>query len=558
MLRELRIKNFTIIDSLTVQFREGLNILTGETGTGKSVVVDALGLMLGERASPGMIRSGEREMHIEASFDNTGHIALQSLGIDDGDGIILRRIISAQGKGRAYANDTPISLQTLSALGSSLVDIHGQHEHQGLLKRESHLSFLDAFSGLGDDVSALRALCGEASALRERVSAAREDLRERSQKRDFLEFQIGEIDAADLREGEKEALVEERAILVNLGRLRDAAESAYRSLYGAESSCLGQLSASIGRIREMASIDPAAAEILAITESALPLVEEASLGLRSLKDRYEEDPGRLDEIEERLSLLRRLEKKYGESNAAILAFRARAAEERDQLDHVDEQIGTWEEELRRVEDRQKALAGDVSRRRRERADALGEMVIRELRELGFQKADFQVHISTKDIIGETGLDDVEFLFSANPGEPPKPLIRVASGGELSRIMLAMKCIETADPRRTPAGEGVPGGKTLIFDEVDAGVGGVTAQHVGNRLKALSRGYQVLCITHLPQIAALADHHLKIDKAVDEQRVSVEISVVTGEDRKREIARMLSGRFTEGSLRHAGELLGDQE
>jgi DNA repair protein RecN (Recombination protein N) len=567
MLRELRIKNFTIIDDLSINFETGLNVLTGETGAGKSIIVDAIGLILGDKASPDMIKTGSKESSIEAYFDNKNHPLLEALDIDSDDGIMIRRNISAQGKGRAYINDTAVSLQTLAGIGESLIDIHGQHEHQGLLKKDNHLVFLDSFAGLTEDAASLQALYNEVISLRNKINELKDRIRERSQRIEFLRFQINEIDSANLKNGEKEAIEEEMKILLNLNKLKESSETAYSLLYDSEGSCLEQMSNAVSRIRDMLNFDPDAKELLDIVDSTIPQIQDAALLLRKFKDKYDIDPQRLTELDERLDLIKRLEKKYGEGVDEILRYRDNAEEELKGLQYADEQQEALEAELNAKDNELKIMAEGLSKKREANAKRIEKMIITELRELGFQKADFKVDIKKKDAVTASGIDDVEFLFSANPGEPARPLIKVASGGELSRIMLALKCIEiqkTEDRRqKTDKKESLTSGfcdlgsdKTLIFDEVDAGIGGITAQHVGKRLKAISDNYQVLCITHLPQIAAMADNHLKVEKVMGRDTVKVGIEPLTGSKRQDEIARMLSGKITDVSLKHAKELLCD--
>ncbi len=616
MLTELRIRNFTIVDTLSIPFEPGLNILTGETGAGKSIIVDAIGMLLGEKASPDMIKTGEKEAHIEAYFDDTDHPLLRELSIESTEGTILRRNISSLGKGRAYINDVSAGIQTLAGVGRSLIDIHGQHEHQGLLKKESHLSFLDTYGGLNKDSNKLQvtsnelnppsppfskggqggitdsslvarysSLFHEVAALQSRISSLREKARERGQRIDFLKFQLNEIDSARLKQGEKESIEGERAILLNLSRLKESSETAYMLLYEAEGSILERLSAVVSRIRDMAQIDHEAGELLAMLESAAPLLEDSAILLRKLKDKYDIDPQKLGELDERLELIKKLEKKYGESVAGILEYRDQAEAELADLETTDEQLGAYDADLRAKEDELMSLAEDLSGKRRAAAKKMGTLIAVELKELGFQKAEFKVDIRRKETVTASGIDDAEFLFSANPGEAPKPLVKVASGGELSRIMLALKCIEisnsndsnelqvtsnaedsnkssaTSNKLKTKDSKNSSlnsPSRTLIFDEVDAGIGGVTAQHVGKRLKDISGSYQVLCITHLPQIAALADHHMKVEKVVTGNRVKVTIEQLSDHKREEELARMLSGRITDGSLKHAKELLGSDK
>jgi DNA repair protein RecN (Recombination protein N) len=568
MLRELRIKNFTIIDDLAINFETGLNVLTGETGAGKSIIVDAIGLILGDKSSPDMIKTGSKEASIEAYFDNKNHPLLEELDIDSDDGAMIRRNISAQGKGRAYINDTPVSLQTLAGIGEGLIDIHGQHEHQGLLKKDNHLIFLDGFAGLTEDAASLHSLHREVAALRNRVTELKERIRERSQRIEFLRFQINEMDSANLKDGEKEAIEEEMKILLNLSRLKESSETAYSLLYDSEGSCLEQMSNAASRIRDMLNFDPDAKELIDIVDSTIPQIEDAVLLLRKFKDKYDIDPQRLTELDERLDLIKRFEKKYGEGVDEILRYRDKAEEELKGLEYADEQQETLETELNAKENELKAMAEGLSQKRLANSKKMEKMILAELHEIGFQKAEFKVDIKKRDVVTASGIDDVEFLFSANPGEPAKPLIKIVSGGELSRIMLALKCVEiqktedreqrTEDRQKTLSSESLSSvfcDKTLIFDEVDAGIGGITAQHVGKRLKAISNNYQVLCITHLPQIAVMADNHLKVEKVMGKDAVRVSIEPLTGSKRQDEIARMLSGKITDVSLKHAKELLG---
>ncbi len=563
MLRELRIRNFTIIDDLSIHFDSGLNALTGETGAGKSIIVDAIGLVLGDKASADMIKSGSKEAGIEAYFDNSNHPALKELSIESDEGISVRRNIPSQGKGRAYINDTAISLQTLAGIGESLINIHGQHEHQGLLKKESHLILLDGFAGLTGEAASLKDIYDEVLALRNKVNQLKERIRERSQRIEFLRFQINEIDAANLKSGEKEVVEDEMKILLNLNKLKECSETAYGLIYESQGSCIEQMSQALSKIRDMAGFDESAKELLNIMETTIPQIEDAALLLRKFKDKYDIDPQRLTELDERLDLIKRLEKKYGEGVDAVLKYRDDAEEELKGLVTAEEQQESLQSGLDAKENEIKAMSDNLSNKRIAAAKKMEKAILGELRDLGFQKADFKVDIKKRADISAHGKDDMEFLFSANPGEPPRPLIKVASGGELSRIMLALKCMEiqgvkSQESEKDKCSKLITHNselQTLIFDEVDAGIGGVTAQHVGKRLKEIAGTYQVLCITHLPQIAALADNHLKVEKIMGRDAVKVTVEPLTGGKRQDEIARMLSGKITDSSLKHARELLG---
>ncbi len=546
MLRQVRIRDFAIIDTLTMDFEPGFNVLTGETGAGKSIIVDALGLTLGARAQTDAIRTGKSETMVEAYFDIPAGPHLERLGIPAEDGIILRRNLSAGGKSRAYVNDTMVNVQTLLEIGRSLVDIHGQHEHQSLLSSDNQRTMLDAYGKLLEERAELEGMFHKVQSLRHELSTLTSNLREKEQRIDLLKFQINEIDAASLKTGEKEALTEERAILANFARLKELTDNAYLLLYSGEGSSSEKLSAAVAMLKEIARIDHGVAETLDLLESARPLVEDAAVSLRQHKDRYDADPQRLESIEERLDLIKRLEKKYGEGIEGILKHREEAATEMEKLTLSDERVRELEHELSGKEKMLYERASRLSANRKEVAKKIAGSVKAVLGELAMEKADFVVEVKPVPL-SSTGTDSVDFLFTANTTEPPKPLSRVASGGELSRIMLALKGT-LAEVDRIPV---------LIFDEVDAGIGGRTAESVGRRLKNLAKRHQVLCITHLPQIAAMADHHIMIEKRERKEGVYVKLTKLSPKEREEEIARMLSGKVTDISLKHARELLGRQ-
>jgi DNA repair protein RecN (Recombination protein N) len=543
MLKELRIKNLAIIDDLSVRFGEGLNVLTGETGAGKSIIVDSLGLALGSRAQSDLVRSGEKEAVVEAYFEIEEKKGFPDIGVDLSEGLILRRALSAAGKSRAYINDTMVSQQTLAEVGRSLVDIHGQHEHQSLFSVDKHRDFLDAFGKFQDERERLEALYQDVEALKRQVTDLGQKAKEREQRLDLLRFQVHEIDAASLSIGEKEKLLEQRAILSNLGRLNELAETAYSALYGAEGSCMERLSSIISKVKEMSSIDHSVSSVLGILESAFPSIEDAAVSLRGYRDKYDFEPERLSGVEDRLDLIRKLEKKYGEGIENIIGYRDDAEREMKGLEHIDERLDALEADLNAKEVMLLDASISLSDKRKNAAPKMEALIRKELKDLAFSNAEFMIDIK-KEAISSHGMDRVEFLFSANPVEPPKPLLKIASGGELSRVMLALKSI-LADFDSIPV---------LIFDEVDAGIGGKTAESVGKKLKAIANKHQVLCTTHLPQIASMGDYHLKTEKGQRGERVYVEVKELTGKERLNEVARMLSGTITEVSLKHAKELI----
>jgi len=543
MLRELRIKNLAIVDNLGISFEKGLNVITGETGAGKSLVVDAIELVLGGRASSDSVRAGAAEAWIEAFFEIEESPLLDSIGIGSDEGVIVKRIISRTGRSRAYINDSLVTIQTLSAFGKGIVDLHGQHEHQSLLSPSVQRGLIDSFGRLDALVDEVSRLYGRYQALAGTIEDIRGKARERAQRIDLLRYQTAEIDAAGLQAGEEERLLEEKAILSNLTRLRYLGESAFSMLKDEEGSVLEKLDRIISDVEEVNRLDSSAAEVLRVLVDADALLQDAAASLRGIKERYDCEPQRLEDVESRLALIEDLRRKYGETVEGILDYREKAAEELEALEGLEERGAGIEDEMARVHSALKEKAGVLSRERKKTAQRVEGLLKEILSELAFSHPDFRTDI-TETPVTSTGIDRVEFLFSANPGQPPRPLNKVASGGELSRVMLALKSI-FADVDMVPV---------LVFDEVDAGVGGQTAESVGERLRRLSERHQVICITHLPQIASRAGHHLLVTKEEYGEGVAVTVKRLDRDGRVREIARMLSGSVTTPSLRHAEELL----
>lgn len=543
MLKELRVRNFAIIDELALKLEPGLNVLTGETGAGKSIIIGALGIALGQRAYTEMVKTGSDGASVEAYFDITGHPLLEDMGIESSEGITIRRNISPSGKTRAYLNDTMVNVQTLAGLGRTLVDMHGQHEHQSLLSAESQLRILDHYGKLDEDRLRVETVFKEVEELKKRLEDLKTNARQRVQRLDLLRFQINEIDASSPAVGEDTELEEERAILANLSRLNELLETSYALLYSSDGSCLENLSSALSKLKEMSVIDRGISEPLQLLESALPLVEDASISLRGYKDKYEMNPERLARVEDRLDLLKTLKKKYGDTIEAVLKYRKDAEGEVESIETSDELIEAMEKTLGDKEAELDKTASSLSEKRKKASQHIAAAIKTVLKQLAMEKSDFSIDIKSIPVTS-SGIDAIEFLFSANTGEPLKPLVRVASGGELSRIMLALKSVlREADD--------IP---VLIFDEVDAGIGGKTARNVAKKLREISKGRQVICITHLPQIASAADTHLFIEKAVKNGKPYVTVKELSVKDRQTEIARMLSGKVTEASLEHAKEII----
>lgn len=551
MLKELRIKNLTIIDDISIEFDGRFNVLTGETGAGKSIIVDAIGLLLGDKASSDMLKTGEKEGMVEAYFDVTENPLLEEISIACDEGILLRRNISSQGKSRAYINDTSVSINTLANVGRSLIAIHGQHEHQALLKKESHQIFLDSAGKLHNDLKSFKLQYDKTQLLRKKLADLKGKIQDKEQRIEYLRYQIDEIKSLNLISGEKESLEEELNILLNQTKLRELSETAYGNLYGSEGSCVEILSKAITKIKDISNIDHSAIELLQMLESVQPIIYDSAIFLRKFREKYEADPARIEHINQRLEEIRRLEKKYKGTVDYILNYLISAEQELYKLESLEVETETLEKEVSANEEALLKMAEKLSAKRQHIARDLELRIIDELKQVGFSYADFRISMKKKDMLSEDGFDEIEFLLSANPGEPPKPLIKIASGGELSRIMLALKCVEIESKSQH---DKVISPQTLIFDEVDAGIGGVTAQNVGSRLKKISTNYQILCITHLPQIAALAENHIFVEKRLFKDRARVLVTKLSDEMRNQEIARMLSGKVTEGSLKHAQELL----
>ncbi|MBI4847391.1 MAG: DNA repair protein RecN [Nitrospirae bacterium] len=555
----LYIKNFSIIDDANIEFAEGFNVLTGETGAGKSIIIDALCLALGERATAEAIRSGEKEAVVAAFFDISPtllnpatHQFLTDYGINIDDGLILKRIVSAQGKSRAFVNGSMVNVQTLSDISKSIIDVHGQYEHQSLLSSDNQLDLLDAFGGLLYERQEVKNVYESVSALRQQIEELIRQEKERAQRLDLLKYQVNEIETAQLNPGEEEELSGEVKFLSSAGRLAELANEAYDSLYSSDSACIAELSRILNSLRDIAAIDPRADDAVKSVKDALPLLEEAGYFLRDYKEKLDNDPQRLEQIQERLELIKGLKRKYGGSIQEILDYKDKAVIELEALQHSEEKLETLKKELDELKKGLTEKAGALSKKRKTSAKKIEAEVISHLSELSMPDTRFSINITqekgddTSDGLKATqkGIDGVEFLISPNVGEDLKPLAKIASGGELSRIMLALKSI-------IAKGDNIP---VLIFDEIDAGVGGKTAENVGRKLKNLSASHQVICITHLPQIASYADRHLKIEKKVKKDRTVVEIAAVEKDERTEEVARMLGGEISEVSLKHAKEML----
>lgn len=554
MLVELRIVNFALIEQLSLQFQSGFTVLTGETGAGKSLLIDAIALLVGGRASTDQIRSGEDEAQLEAAFSLPDtHPLLQRLRVQDIIGqneseLILRRVLSRSGRHRVYVNGSLCPLRVLEELGGTLVDIHGQHEQQSLLATTKQLEALDGFGRLTELREQYEHTYQGWKELRRALEVLQNDVVDRARREDLLRFQVQEIEHAGLLSDEEAQLRSERQRLVHANRLRELTHEAHVELQADEQAVLTKLGR-VGRIlTELVQIDPAMGDCEHIaTESAIPLKELAGR-LRDYAQRLEADPARQAVVEDRIDLIQQLKKKYGGSVEAIIATGQRVQEELQLLDNHQERTAELTGQLEEQAHRLRTFAQQLSQKRRNAAKRMMTSVEAELATLKMKQAIFQVMVSSDESpegIGPAGCDRVEFLLSSNPGELPRPLGRVASGGELSRIMLALKTV-LAEMDQVPV---------LVFDEIDTGVGGAVAAAMGTKLRTLGSFHQVFCITHLPQVASQAEHHVLVEKGLDGQRTSTSVRTLKGVGREEEIARMLGGSTITKKVREtAAELI----
>jgi DNA repair protein RecN (Recombination protein N) len=552
MLRELRLRNFAVVESVTAAFAPGLNVLTGETGAGKSILVDAIVLVRGARAQSDLIRADAETATVEAVFAVGGEGAawtvLEEAGLaaDDSGEIVVRRELARSGRHRAFVNDSPVTVALLERLGDVLVEVHGQHEHQRLLEPVRQLELLDRFADAEDACARVAALHAKQRAAREAAELTRTAARDRAQREDLLRFQVGELEAARLRVGEKDALRTELRRLQHAERFTMGLAEAAALLEDAPQSASERLARAARIIHELGRIDPALAAPGEPIEAARLQIEEALGIIRRLRDGIVAEPGRLDAIHDRLDALTRLERKYGDGEEAMLRFREQAALELERIERHDEVVAEQERVLAELEAQLAAAAGALSERRQAAAVRLAGQVERALRTLGMERAVFEVGLEPVPEVGPRGADRVELRLSTNPGEDVKPLARVASGGELSRTMLALTSV-LARADRVP---------TLIFDEIDAGIGGRVASVLGQALATAAQGRQVLCVTHLAPIAALAQHHLRVSKNVRAGRTRAAVTALAVAERVEEIARMLGGASVTAAAReHARDLLG---
>jgi DNA repair protein RecN (Recombination protein N) len=560
VLAELRLENYAVVDNLAVEFADGLNLLTGETGAGKSILIDALALLLGEKASADLIRSGAERAVISAVFeidDKTEKVVariLEGNGIDPNDedeSIILRREIAAGGKGRVFVNNQPATVSVLRQLAPYLATIHAQNETILSFDAAARLELLDAFAGT--QLEATSAAFAAWKNIAHRIAELEHGEQDRLRLLDLWTFQKREIEDAKLHAGEDERLEAEKRVLSNAEKIYSAAMNAFDLLYEGSASTSSSLRTAQKHIEELSRYEPKFQEALAAIETARISVEDVGATLRDYAGGIHASPEHLAEVEDRLALLDRLKRKYGPSLDDVIQQREEVSRKLSEMENKDEILAQLRQELTQAAAEYLKSAHGISRKRYEAARKLEKLVEAEINDLAM-KSNFHIELSGSDEEGNwsaSGFDQVLYMISTNPGEPLRRLEHIASGGELSRVMLALKAsVEAGQSKKKTSAQ-----RTMIFDEIDTGIGGRAAEAVGKKLKALSRANQVLCVTHLPQIATFADHHYLIEKKSSADRTRTAMRLITGNERTEEVARMLSGaKLTETSRKHAEQML----
>jgi len=543
MLRFLRVRNFALIDQLELHFEEGFNLLSGETGAGKSIIVDALGLLAGSKASSEMVRSGESRAIVEAVFETDLKAELDRLGLDaDGPEVIIRREISSDERNRVYINNQPTTVSALRQLAPSLLDIHGQHEQQTLLDNTSQLDLIDAFAESTAAAAGIRDLFHTVQQVEAELAELAAEHARKLERLDLLSFQHDEIQKTDPKPDETQYVRERLEVLANAGKLLEAASRGYEALYESEASVLALLAQTQRLLRDAAQHDPRLQPILVQTEGARISIQDIAYALRDYANQVDADPQELERTQARLAELERLHRKYGPD---LLDHLQKVRREMDSIGLTESKKEELQRKITGLRQQYSEAAASLSKKRRLSSKKLETAVERELKSLAMPHARFTITWSDVTPGRANGLDRPELLISPNPGEELRSLEKIASGGELSRIMLALRTVLAVDKSH----------KTLVFDEVDAGIGGKAAETVGQKLKELSSRYQILCVTHLAQIAAFAGQQYRIEKLLHDGRSVTRVDQLTGEARVEELARMMSGsRVTEAARQHVKELL----
>ena len=561
MLIELRLENYAVVDNLVVEFAPGLNLLTGETGAGKSILIDALALLLGDKASTDVIRSGAEKATISAVFEVEGGAEktvaqiLENNGIDadqDDENVILRREIAAGGKGRVFVNNQPATVAVLRQLAPYLATIHAQNESLLSFDAGSRLRLLDAYANIATETTA--SAFSRWKSILDRIADLERDEQDRLRLLDLWTFQASEIEESRLQPGEDERLETEKRVLANAEKIHSAAMNAFDLLYEGNASTSASLRSAQRHIAELARYEPKFHETMATLESARISVEDVGASLRDYAGGIEASPDHLAKVEDRLAAIDRLKRKYGPTLADVMNHGVEVSRKLSEMENKDEVLRQLRSGLAQAAEEYLTAARLISKKRYESARRLEKLVEGEINDLAM-KSSFRIEVSGSDEEGNwtaSGFDQVVYMIATNPGEPLRQLEHIASGGELSRVMLALKAsVEAGSARKKNSGAQ----RTLVFDEIDTGIGGRAAEAVGKKLKSLSRSNQVLCVTHLPQIATFADHHYVIEKKAAAGRTRTSVHLITGTERTEEVARMLSGaKLTETSLKHAEQML----
>ena len=551
MLSLLHIENIAIIQAADISFRPGFNVLTGETGAGKSIVIDAIGAVLGQRTSRELVRTGAKSALVTAVFTGLRPIPwLRENGVPEDEELLLQRELMADGRGACRINGRVVTAAQLRQLGRQLLDIHGQHDGQQLLDPACHLGYLDKFGRTRTLWEPYSAAYQEMADLKKKIAALEMDEAERSRRVDTLTYQIGELERAGLKEGEDEKLDARRTLLRGAGKLMDALQLAGQALYGDDGSegAADLLGNAEGAVRSVSGLSPELEELSGLLKELYIQARDAAERVRDMEQDFDFSPQELDQVEGRLDQLYRLKKKYGPTVADMLDYLERCRRELDQIQYADDTIAQLQGELSKAEKRAKKRAQELSEARKKAAQGLQDRVQQELRDLDMPKVQFLVEFGEKRL-DETGMDEVQFLMSANVGEALKPIQKVASGGELARIMLALKNVLAED-------DGID---TLVFDEVDTGVSGRAAQKVARKMAQVAGHKQVLCVTHLPQIAAMADTHFSVEKGERDGRTYTQVKELDRRGRQEELARLMGGgSITQAILDSARELMEEKE
>jgi len=559
VLVELRLENYAVIDNIAVEFAPGLNLLTGQTGAGKSILIDALSLLLGEKASPDVIRSGAERAIVSAVFEGEGDSEraiseiLKNNGLDGEEAsVILRREIAAGGKGRAFVNNQPATVAVLRQLGPYLATVHAQSESLLSFDAAARLELLDLYAAI--QLEATAQAFSRWKSIQSRIEELERDEQDRLRLLDLWNFQKREIEAAKLQPGEDERLEIEKRVLANAEKIYGAAMNAFDLLYQGEASTSASLRAAQKHLEELAGYEPKLSEALTALETARISIEDVGASLRDYAGGIEASPEHLARVEDRLAVIDRLKRKYGPTLADVIRHREEVSRKLSEMENKDEVLSKLRKELAESGEEYVRTARIISKKRYEAARKLEKIVEAEINDLAM-RASFRIEVSGTDEQANwtaSGFDQIAYTISTNPGEPLRPLEQIASGGELSRVMLALKAsVEVGSAKKKNSGAQ----RTVVFDEIDIGIGGRAAEAVGKKLKQLSRTNQVLCVTHLPQIATFADHHYVIEKKQIAGRTRTTVRAISGEERTEEIARMLSGaKLTDTSRKHAEQML----